>query len=514
MQSALGQPLRAEVEVTSVGRDEAGSLAVRLAPQSAFRQANLEFNPALSALRFDLERRGDNAYVVRITSLQPINEPYLDLLLELTWATGRVLREYTVLLDPPALRATPEVIAPVAPPAGAPQPPVAAPSPGAVAPAPAASAPAAPAQPPREARTAAAPAASAPGGTYTVQRGDTLSKIAAQTKPAEVSLEQMLVALFRANPNAFVGQNMNRMLAGRTLIIPSASDALAVSTAEARQEVAAQSADFAQYRSRLAQTAVAMAPATTGAPPAAAGQGRVTTRVEDKAAPPKAGDQLKIARVEPPAGAAAGKAAADEAVAKQRALKEQEERAAELKKANEQLKKALELQSKAGAALQQQAEAKKEPEKAAPAAPTAAPAAAADASKAVAPAEPPKPVAEAPKAEAPKADAPKAEPAKAEAPAPAPAPAPQADVARTEPKKAEPPKAAAPAQPEPGFFDFLKDSTTVGLLALVVALFGGLIGLNIYRKRKLDKGDEQVAGEGLRANSLFGQTGGQSVDTG
>ncbi|MCS6945624.1 MAG: FimV/HubP family polar landmark protein [Sutterellaceae bacterium] len=511
VQSALGQPLRAEVEVTSVSREEAGTLSVRLAPPSAFRQANLEFNPALSALRFDLERRGDNTYVVRISSLQPINEPYLDLLLELSWATGRVLREYTVLLDPPALRTAPEVIAPVTPPTAA-QPSVAAPQPSVVSP-PAAAAVAAPPVPaarqtPEGGAAAAAPVA---GSTYTIRRGDTLSQIAAQVKPPEVSLEQMLVALFRANPNAFVGQNMNRMLAGRVLTIPSAADALAVSVAEARQEVAAQSADFAQYRSRLAQaaTAASAADVTAAAP---AGQGRVTTRVEDKAAPAKSGDQLKIARVEPSTPGAPSKAADDEAVARQRALKEQEERAAELKKANEQLKKALELQSKVGAALQQQAEAKKESEKGVSAATQSAAPAAADATKAMAPVQSPKQAAEVSKADAPKPDAPSAEPAKAQATAPAVTPA--AEIARVEPKKPEPPKAAAPASAEPGFFDFLKDSTTAGLLALVVALFGALIGLNLYRKRKLDKAEEQSAGEGLRANSLFGQTGGQSVDTG
>ncbi|MFO0209016.1 MAG: FimV family protein, partial [Betaproteobacteria bacterium] len=92
VQSALGQPLRAEVEVTSVSRDEAPTLSVRLASQSAFRQANLDFNPALAAMRFSLEKRGETSYIVRITSLQPVNEPYLDLLLELSWATGRLLR--------------------------------------------------------------------------------------------------------------------------------------------------------------------------------------------------------------------------------------------------------------------------------------------------------------------------------------------------------------------------------------------------------------------------------------
>ena len=96
--SGLGQPLRAELEVTSVGRDELPTLQVRMAPLAAFRAANLDFNPALTSLRFTLDKRPDGGYVVRITSAQPVNEPYLDMMVELTWATGRVIREYTVLL--------------------------------------------------------------------------------------------------------------------------------------------------------------------------------------------------------------------------------------------------------------------------------------------------------------------------------------------------------------------------------------------------------------------------------
>ncbi len=516
IQSALGQPLRAEVEVTSVGRDEAGSLAVRLASQSAFRQANLEFNPALSQLRFTLDKRGASGYVVRVTSLQPINEPYLDVLLELTWATGRVLREYTVLLDPPALRATPDLVAPVTPspqapvaaaPAPAPAPAVAPPpAPVAATPAPEA----APAPAPRAAVPAAAPApvAGGEGGSYTVKSGDTLGKIAMRNKSSGVSLDQMLVAMFQANPNAFVGQNMNRLMAGKTLTIPSAADAQAIPQSDARQEVAAQSADFAQYRSRLAQAAAGSAPVASAAPPAAAGQGKVTTKVEDKSAPPKTGDQLKIAKSD---AAGAAKAAQDEAIAKQRALKEEEDRAAELKKANEQLKKALELQSKAGAQVQKQAEAKKEePAKAAPVPAKVEP------PKTEAPkVEPPK-VAEAPKVEAPKVEPPKVEPPKAETPkveTPAPAPTPPKAEAKPEPAKAAP--APQPTEaPGSGLLDMLKDSTSLVLIAVLVALLGGLVGLNIYRKRRVDKGEGGPATEGMRANSLFGQTGGQSVDTG
>lgn len=508
VQSALGQPLRAEVDVTSVSRDEVPTLAVRLASQSAFRQANLEFNPALSMLRFNLERRGENAFVVQISSAQPVNEPFLDLLLELNWATGRVLREYTVLLDPPSLRAAADVIPPVAvaPAAGAPAaavPPAAAVS----APAPVGSLPAQPAAPPgmapAPAPVAAAPAAvAAPradsGGEYRVKSGDTLGRIALQNKPASVSLDQMLVAMFSANPNAFAGNNMNRLYAGRTLMIPSEADAQAIGTADARREVVAQSRDFAEYRSRLAQVAVvAPAPSPAVAPAPAAAQGRVTAKVEDKAAPAKGGDQLKIAKADTPAsGQAAAKA--DEAVARQRALKEQEERAAELQRANEAAKKALELQSKSGAQAQQAAEAARKAAEAAkavipaPAPPPATVVAPAPVPAAV-PAVTPAPV-EAAKVEAPKAEV---------APAPAPAP-----------KKVAPPPPAAP--PSTSFVDELLASPTtqIGLGALVVALLG-LFGYNMYRRRRVEKADEfQATGTSLRANSLFGSTGGQSIDTG
>jgi pilus assembly protein FimV len=518
IQSALGQPLRAEVEVTSVGRDEAGSLAVRLASQSAFRQANLEFNPALAALRFTLDKRSDSSFVVRITSLQPINEPYLDVLLELTWATGRVLREYTVLLDPPALRATPDLVAPVTPSpapsvAAAPPAPAAAPPPAPAAtppPAPVAATPApAPAETPSAApaprRAAAAPApapaaaepASGDGSSYTVKAGDTLGKIAQRNKAAGVSLDQMLVAMFQANPSAFINQNMNLLRAGRTITIPSAAEAQAIPQTDARQEVAAQSADFAQYRSRLAQAATGTAPVAAAPTPAGAGQGKVTTKVEDQSAPAKTGDQLKIAKADQSGTGGTGKATQDEAVAKQRALKEEQERAAELKKANEQLKKALELQSKSGAQVQKQAEVKKEePAKAAPPAPVVPP-----------------PVAQAPTPAPAKAEPAKVEPPKVETPAPPP-PAPPKVESKAEPAKSAPPP--APAEPAgPGLLDSLKDSMSIGLIALLVALLAGLVGLNIYRKRKVEKGEGgKGAGEGMRANSLFGQTGGQSVDTG
>jgi pilus assembly protein FimV len=576
VQSALGQPLRADVEVPSVNADEAPTLQVRLAPQSAFRQANLEFNPALTQLRFDLEARGDGSYVVHVTSAQPVNEPFLDLLLELTWSTGRVLREYTVLLDPPALKTAPEIVAPVAaqtqpvaPPAApsvaTPAPAPAESAPMAAAPAPIVPAPIAPAAPPP---VAAAPAAAPPvqaapkpapaaarakpapipapareaATAYQVKSGDTLGRIAMDNKAASVSLDQMLVALLKANPNAFINNNMNLLLAGRTLSMPSDSDVRSVDPADAHREVVAQSADFNAYRSRIAQ-AVAAAPAPAPAVPKAAAQGKVIAKVEDKSAPAKAGDQLKIAKADTAAATGTAAKTADEAQVRQRMLKEEQARAEALKKTNEKLAKELELASKAAALAQQQAKAKADAEQLKAEQVAAKAKAEADAAKARAEAVAAKAKLEADAAAAKakaqtdaikaKADAAAAAKARLDAEAAARAQA-EADklaaptkkttekpvaeavpVAPTPPAnvaKAEPPKPAAPAASSEGLTDQLSSPMVLGGLGVV--LVAGLLGINFYRKRKVEGSDQfKATTDGMRANSLFGATGGQSVDT-
>jgi pilus assembly protein FimV len=451
VQSALGQPLRAEVELTAVSAEEAASLAVKLASAAAFQQANLDFNPALAGVRVALDRRGEGRYVVRITSQTAVSEPYLDLLLELTSSTGRVLREYTILLDPPALRTAQEVVAPSA----------ARPA----APAAATAAAAAPAS-----RPAPAAPATAGASSVTVNRGDTLGSIAEKTRPAAASLDQMLVALFRANPAAFIGSNMNNLRAGAVLSVPQEPQVLATDPAAARREVAAQSADFERYRARLAQAATETAP--TGTP--AAAQGRVTTRVEDRAAPPPSGDQLKIAQ--PAAATKAG----DEAVARDRQIKDLLGRVAELERNNQQLQRALELQSKTGAQVQAAAEG--QPAGAAP-------------------------------VQAPPATATPPAPAAGAAPPPAPAAAPAPPPAAEAPKPV-PAKAPTPAE-APGLLEGLlgpNAPVVAGLGAAVV----GLLGFWAYRRRRSAGSREsyELGDEAAQGNSLFGQTGGRSIDTG
>ena len=285
LMSALGQPLRAEIDLTSVGPDESGSLVARLANPDAFSQAGIEYGSTLKNLRFSIQRRASGQQYVLVTSNQQINDPFLDLLVELNWGSGRLVREYTVLLDPPESRAgrrddaaaaavvqaqiksEPTVVRRV--PRGP------APSNNAAA----ANAAAAPA--PTAAPVPVSGTPSAPGADYTVRPGDTASSIARTDRADGASLEQMLAALYRDNPQAFAG-NINRLKAGATLKIPPAETARAIDGAEARR-IVAQSANFGSYRERLARNA---APAT-----AAAGQqasGRLTTQVQDQATPAEA----------------------------------------------------------------------------------------------------------------------------------------------------------------------------------------------------------------------------------
>src|SRR4051794_14855394 len=192
VQSALGEPLRAEIDIPEIDADELASLRANVASPEAFKAAGFEFSPALSGIRITLEKRADGHHFLRLTSQRPINDPFIDLILESTWSSGRTVRDYTMLFDPPSLRQTQPISAELSPSA-----PALRTTPAAAAP----SAPAAPtaaARAPRTAPTAETPRAAAAEGSgkqLVVKSGDTAGRIAAANKPANVSLDQMLVAL-------------------------------------------------------------------------------------------------------------------------------------------------------------------------------------------------------------------------------------------------------------------------------------------------------------------------------
>ncbi|MEO6361627.1 MAG: FimV/HubP family polar landmark protein, partial [Caldimonas sp.] len=358
VQSSLGEVLRAEIDITSMTAEEQANLRIRVAPPESYRAANVDYNPILPGTRATLEKRADGRLFVRLISDRGVQEPFVDVILEISWATGRLVREYTLLFDPPtAVRAA----APTAP-AGTTTSPVMSAAPTQPMPLPTATTRATAAASAREAREAAraearerraaarsaaataprtadetAPAARAAGAgagvdEYRVRAGDSLSKIAGRTQRSGVSLDQMLVSLFRANPDAFVGSNMNRLKAGAVLSVPSAEVAQGVSGGEARQTIQAQSADFGAYRQRLASGALTPRP---DASPRQSG-GKVQASVDDKkqsAAPTP--DKLTLSK-----GSAASAAAGGEAkLSAERERQAAAARVAELNKNLDQLKR-------------------------------------------------------------------------------------------------------------------------------------------------------------------------------
>jgi pilus assembly protein FimV len=505
VQSALGETLRAEIDVTSLTPEEAGNLVVRVAPPEAYRAAGVDYNAVLPATQVTLQRRADGRPYLRLNSDRAVQEPFVDVILEINWSSGRLVREYTLLFDPPNVARAPAP-APAAAPSIAAAPPAAAPAPRAPR---AAAAPAAPAEPRQP--VAAAPSTAPTGADeYRVRQGDTLSRIAGRTQRGGVSLDQMLVSLFRANPNAFVENNMNRLKAGVVLQVPSADETKAIAAGEARQVIQAQSADFGAYRQRLAGAV----PSATPDAPAQKATGKVQAAVEDrKQAAAPSPDKLTLSK-----GAAASKpGGAEDQIAKGGEKKDTATRVAELSKNVEELKKlgaaASGVAGKPGTA----APAPKGPTVTAAAPPVPAP-------PPPAPVAPPPPPPAPPVAAAPTppvaASVPVMPPPVAAAPeasAPVVAAAPAASVAP--PAPVAPAKPAAPkpvlAQEEPSLLDSLLDDNPLAL-----ALGGGIVallaGFGIYRftkRNKKDSGETSFLESRLQPDSFFGASGGQRIDT-
>jgi len=554
VQTHLGEPLRAEIDVVAVEKGELDTLSARLASPDAYVQSNLPYPSPALGLHLSVEQRSSGEPFIRVTSQQPIPEPFVDLLIELNWNGGKILRAYTALLDPPAFASAPsdtsappttrEAAAP--PPAPEPQvetrmgsemqqpeppaPPAetaaAQPAPGAetAAPAETATAPAktaesAPAEPaPAEAGMPAKPAparAAKEENTYgPVKRGDTLSKIAKEYKSGDVTLEQMLVLLYRNNKEAFAGNNMNRLKTGKVLSIPDPSEASGIPVKEARKDVRVQVADFNAYRERLAAAASESTPAP-GEPAKAAG-GKVTGPVADKGAPaagePK--EVLKLSKGEAP-GAGGSKALQDkvqslqeEVAARDKSIREANERIASLEKTVKDMKALAELKSKSMADLQKPAVTPPAPTPAKPAPPPE-------------PAKPVPPVATAPAtmpSVAPPAAKPEPPPATGAAPThppePAPHPGPMAGATTppgpdaTQPKPKPKPKVAPPPPPPPALMDdLLSDPIYLAAGVGVIALIVGFLAYRVIKSRRGGGNDEVGAEKKTSEVRAFADTG-------
>src|SRR4051812_22597393 len=206
LNSPLNAPLDAEIELVNATPEDLATLDAKLASKETFARYGLEWPQFMAGVTVTRDRTPSGGYVLRIKSQESVTEPFLTLLIEATWARGRLVREYTVLLDPPVFAPNNVAAAPVAAPTQAPSQ-----SAGQIS------------RPVSEAPSAAAPAAGG-GDSYEVRRGDSLSAIARRLSASSGARpDQLMVGIYRNNGTAFEG-DMNKLRAGSVLRVPSGEE--------------------------------------------------------------------------------------------------------------------------------------------------------------------------------------------------------------------------------------------------------------------------------------------------
>jgi pilus assembly protein FimV len=246
LQSFLNEPLDAQVELLDLRELTVDDIRVRLAGVDDFDRLGVERSYFLTSIQFEIDT---DEGVIRLMTEEPVLEPYLDLIIEARWPTGRLLREYTVLVDPPAFRtervtvsASERVRELEQRDAPEPEPePEPARRPDGVA---LRESDLAPGEMPERAFSAQTSSTPAPGSRYMVRRDETLWQIASAGKPAGVAVQQAMLDIQRLNPEAFIDGNINRIKAGYIIYLPDAGEISSDDLARALDEVRAQNRAF------------------------------------------------------------------------------------------------------------------------------------------------------------------------------------------------------------------------------------------------------------------------------
>jgi pilus assembly protein FimV len=519
--SGLGEPLKADIELISVTTADLSSITAAIASEEAYTTQGIEKPASHNTIKVEVGKNTSGAPILKLKSDQPITEPFLDMLIQVDWASGRLLREYTVLLDPPGYTGEVEPAVKDTLTATAPEVNKSATETAAAKKADAttsdtgissASSNVASSSKKKNKRikkpepvtevdpvVADAPVADNSGQEHFTQKGDTLAKIAREMKPEGISLEQMLVGLYQANPDAFQGNNMNRLKVGQIIRQPSQESLNAISRKEASNEIKVQTANWNAYRNKLAGIVEESKPADSELGGSQSAGGKIKSAAEDKSVPAK-GPQDVVKLSAGDASKATGEnvkslqdkitALQEESTAREKSLKEAQDRTSDLEKQIADLQKLLALKNGAMAEMQKQAEAAQ----AKPVEPTSSEAKPAEDAKPSEPAKPAEPVAVADK------------PAE---------PAPQVQLA---PSNA--PVAAADPGPEPSYLDGILGIVDIDTLlpvggGLLALLGGGWFYLRKKREKNLADFEQGImTSGGLKANTVFGNTGTASVDTG
>ena len=277
VQSKKGEPLLAEIDLNDISVQEQIELRAGMASADIYKVTQVEFpniNGTPLDINVELMRREGGRYYIKLTSDKSISNNFIDLLIELRWSTGRLIKKFSIALsDTKAeVKAEPKTSMPVI---------------------------------------------GSGSDKLVVERGDTASEIAVTKLEGSVSLDQMLLAMLRSNPDAFVASNVNRLKAGAVISMPTAKQAAEVSREEARKQIQIQAKEFDDYRAELANRA-----AGGNAPQASRDtSGKLSAQLDNSKAK---GPQDKLTLSKP------SKGNEEEKIARQREAQEVASRAAEI----------------------------------------------------------------------------------------------------------------------------------------------------------------------------------------
>ena len=325
--SSLGEPLNAEIDVHLNSPEEFDTLVAAIAAESIYKDQGVERSAIQSDIKMMVLRKDDNQAIVRLSTAQAVSDAFLDMIISLTWKGGALWREYTLLLDPSASSAAT----------------VSNPTVAAVKSA--------------ESNTSPDGNAKTDIASVVVKKGESLSAIAKRLLSQDVNLDQMVLALYNTNKEAFDGQNMNRLKIGSTLKVPPHAAVQALDVAEAKKEVQAQAADWDAYKNRLATAVQELVPQNNEANEVNAGKIVTKANELDVAAEPVSKDVVKLSNSEDVKSNTNGQVDAlkDDLAARKNAIAQTDEKSSALKKQIADMKHLLAIKRQSLADAQNQA---------------------------------------------------------------------------------------------------------------------------------------------------------------